>query len=106
MENLQVGLYTQISKNGTKYLYGNYNFLNLFKLHFTVFSNAKYKQEKKKNNIPDMRMLVKIERISANNIKQNNTESIIEEVFNIQQFEDAEEENPFGDIPTADATTE
>ena len=45
MEQLNVGLYTQVSKSGVKYLYGNYNFLGLFKIHFTIFSNAQYKKQ-------------------------------------------------------------
>lgn len=100
MENIQVGLYTQVSKNGVKYLYGNYNFLNLFKLHFTIFSNAQYKKEKKNNKIPDMRMLVKLERIGANESKINPLQSIMDEVFENQTFEEVEIEND--DIPFED----
>lgn len=98
MEQLNVGLYTQTSKSGVKYLYGNYNFLNLFKIHFTIFSNAQYKKEKKNNRIPDMRMLVKLERIKDTNKQSNPLESMMNEVFSTQYFEEVDEEIPF-DVP-------
>ena len=94
MEQIQVGLYTQTSKSGVQYLYGNYNFLNLFKIHFTIFSNAQYKKEKKNNKIPDMRMLVKIQRITESN--SNTLETMMNEVFNQTFVEDIEtDETPF-----------
>ena len=97
MEQLNVGLYTQVSKSGVKYLYGNYNFLGLFKIHFTIFSNAQYKKEKKNNKIPDMRMLVKLEKIKDTNKQNNPLESIMNEVFNNQGFteEIEQDELPF-----------
>ena len=98
MEQLQVGLYTQVSKSGVKYLYGNYNFLGLIKIHFTLFSNAQYKKEKKNNKIPDMRMLVKLEKISNNANNSNPLENIMNEVFSTSQFEQVnieEDEIPF-----------
>ena len=99
MEQIQVGLYTQTSKSGVQYLYGNYNFLNLFKIHFTIFSNAQYKKEKKNNKIPDMRMLVKIQRITESNSNTNPLEQMMNEVFTQQNFD--EEETPFEEKVTA-----
>ena len=99
MEQIQVGLYTQTSKSGVSYLYGNYNFLNLFKIHFTIFSNAQYKKEKKNNKIPDMRMLIKIQRITESNSNNNPLEQMMNEVFTQQNFD--EEETPFEEKVTA-----
>ena len=99
MEQIQVGLYTQTSKSGVSYLYGNYNFLNLFKIHFTIFSNAQYKKEKKNNKIPDMRMLIKIQRITESNSNTNPLEQMMNEVFTQQNFD--EEETPFEEKVTA-----